>query len=252
MSLTFIKQNTPPIARIDIPANKQLHNKLVYVNEDMDVTDNVEEMNLDQGQFIPLPQIKDNQRESLFISAPSGSGKSVFVSKYIQEMQKKDTHRKKSVFLFSASVDPDPAFAKIKNLKTIDIYKPELYSLTVQDLKDSIVLFDDWDSTDKEIVDFLCKLLKAILERGRKLKIDCLVIVHDGKQYKLTKPLIYEAQSFVLFPRSGIAACNSFLKTYMSFGKAECDMIKGLRTRSILIHKAAPQYIISSKKIILL
>lgn len=167
-------------------------------------------------------------------------------------MQQCHTHCDKPVFLFSASQESDKALENIKNLKIIDIYKPELLNLRCEELRNSVCLFDDWDSTEKYIVDYLCKLLKSILERGRKMNIDCMVIVHDGKQYKKTKPLIFEAQSFVVFPRSGIAACNSFLKTYMQFSKCECDMMKSLKTRSVLIHKASPQYLISSKYIKLL
>ena len=239
--------------KTDLPIAK-LGDKLVYYNDVHNPTGEGEILTSDtEERFQPLPRILTNQRNAVFISAPSGSGKSWFTANYVKELRKLKGRGKKKVYLFSASQDEDPAYKDIPKFLKIDLYNPRLGEIDVNIFKDSIVVYDDWDShPNSQVVTFLFKFLKALLERGRKLNIDVVSIVHDTLQGAKTKPIIFESTNYVLFPRASYSTTSKFLKAYMGFSSDEVKALRKLDTRTVYISKQAPQYIISDKEIRLL
>ena len=263
MSLTFSKQETPPIAKCVYPHDKKKKSKLVYISEDDNGPN--EMVAESDSSFFPLPYILNNQRDALFISAPSGSGKSVFAGQYIQELQKHKEFKNLPVYLFTSNFEEkqtkqgisietdDPAYKNIKNLKVINIYHPNLVKLQINELSNSILLFDDFDMiSNKNILSYLRNLLKQALEVGRKKTISVVAIVHDTLQGNHTKSMIFEANSVVIYPKYNVRTAKQFAKNYLGWSKDQLDDIKNYKGRWMFVRKSVPLYKITEDKIELL
>ena len=115
----------------------------------------------DQGKFQQLPNF-DLEREIGYITAPSGAGKSTYIKNYIKEWKKK--HKDDDIYLFSALRD-DESLDEIKPQR-VKIDESLLSDpLTVEDFKNSIVIFDDIDVIgDKKVREAVYNVLNQILE----------------------------------------------------------------------------------------
>jgi hypothetical protein len=248
MKLT-LKENKeyPPIAKLVDTKNPKALEKLVYIYDNEDENDDDEIMKAEAGfKFQPLPFIQENQRDALFVSAPSGAGKSRFSAEYLKEMRKLKGFKKKPIYLFTNAKDNDPAYSGIKNFHKINFENPDLQFLTVQELEGSICLFDDWDIiSDKGILKFLKDLLKGLLELGRKLNISVICIVHDSLQGNHTKNLIFESNSIVLYPKYSFRTASVFLKNYLGYEPKDILNFKKRKGRYVFIRKSVPLYEIS-------
>lgn len=249
MKLTYEKQSTPPIAKI------QDTKKYIYVADVADDENDINELTIPANQkFVPLPYILPNQRQSVFVSGPSGVGKSYWSASYIKHLRDatryKDNKKKKlPVYYFTAQKIDDPAYKDIKNFNKVDIYNEKLFQLKVEDLENSITLWDDWDQGPKAITQFLYQLLRGVLELGRKLNIHVIVLTHETLAGAFTKPIILESQAYVLFPRLSYRTASRFLKDYMGFDKNELQDIKKINSRSVYINKQHPQYLVADHKV---
>lgn len=93
MSLTYTKQETPAISKL---IDKTKKSKFVYISQEDNGPD---ELQSDEtATFFLLPYLLKNQRDALFISAPSGSGISVFAG----QLQKHKGFQNQPVCLFTS------------------------------------------------------------------------------------------------------------------------------------------------------
>ena len=220
MSLTFQKEtkgvkNEGPIAFF-----KEDRKKKIYV------TPAVASMPDAQGHFAPIdhtaekrvmvfkdelqpvPFTMKGQRSAVYVVGASGSGKSTFIANAI-----KASGRGKDVYLFTTATDLDPALAKLKKINKVDyVNDPEaLKEIHVDDLAESICIFDDHDnSTNRAVNSTMQRLVNAILENGRKLKIDLYVVSHNPRDFLRTRTLILECDSYVVFPQTNRIATDRF------------------------------------------
>ena len=121
------------------------NNKIVSVstNDDIKIKSAFENMHLDEGKFQQIPNFnadKDNIREILMVTGPSGSGKSTYICNYLKEYKKQ--YKNNPIYLFST----------LKSDKSLDKMKPQRINISeslledpivLDDLKDSICIFDD-------------------------------------------------------------------------------------------------------------
>jgi hypothetical protein len=252
MKLT-LKENKeyPPIAKLIDTKNPKAVEKLVYIYDGENGLDDDEIMTAPLGhKFVPLPFVEKNQRDALFVSAPSGSGKSVFSANYLKEMRKLKEFKKKPIYLFTNSKDDDPAFSGIKNFHKVDFDNPDLGFLTVQELEGSITIWDDWTQiSDKATFKILKDLIKKILETGRRLNISAIVIIHDTMGGSLTKPLIFECNSVVLYPKYSFRTASLFMKNYLGFEQKDTLSMKHKKGRYVFIRKSVPLYQITEGEV---
>jgi ABC-type dipeptide/oligopeptide/nickel transport system ATPase component len=207
------------------------------------------------GHITPLPYIEMNQRSASFISGASGSGKTTYSKNMISEIRAKPKYKKYKVYLFTGSSEVDPAFEKIEDMYIVNINDPSFFDLDYNEFKECIVLMDDYEAIiNKDIRLHLEKLLKGLLECSRKKSVIILIINHMTQNYNKTRGIIFESDTFVLFPSFNINSTIRFLKSYMDFTKSELEDIKRLanETRSITIRKVVPRYLISDHQIRLL
>ena len=199
---------------------------------------------LKNGHFVPIPD-PNRERVNMFITGPSGSGKSYFASSVLQQWTK--LHPKGEIFLFSQLFD-DPILDKLKNLHRVDVNTLLEEPIDVYDIPEgSFVVFDDVDSIpNKKILEQVEQLENSIHQVGRKLEINIIRTSHLSADGRRTRMVLSECQYIVVYPSSGSwHQIQYVLKTYVGLSNVDLAKIKGLRSRWVCVSKTAPQYVLS-------
>ena len=258
--LTFKKTQDPPVAelvRTDPETNKEKRKRVYHTFSPTHDKDAVKHMDFrDEPNTIVkyVPQLIKGQRYSCFISGGSGSGKSSRAAEIIRQLQRAYPEKKCYVFS-SVQTFNDPAFKRL-DLKHIRAKPDKLgvyMSLEMEHLADSIILWDDFLSDQRDEVNTkTLKLLNSCLELGRKLGINCVVINHHSRDYHRTRTVIAESPVWVLFPVTNSHATSRLLKEYGDFNKSDLEAIKGVqegRFTTVYVSVGIPRFWMSSKQI---
>lgn len=249
------------IAIIKIKGNRK--KEYIYINEndiynsesddnknknDKTLTTNIKIKN---GRILPLPNTQIV--EKIYISAPSGAGKSTFISNWINEALKMKQFKNDDVILFS-SIEQDEVLDKHDPLR-VELNEELIENpLNGEDVKNSIVIFDDTDTIqctqiNKAVLDFK----NYLLEQGRHFNTRLLITSHILSDREKTKRTLNEATAICLFPRSGTTELiKKFLKDKLGFSKKQIKKMLNLKSRWVCIYKTAPMYIISEREIYIL
>ena len=184
---------------------------------------------------------KDTERQILYITAPSGSGKSYYTRQFIEDYHK--AYPKRNVYVFS-SLSECATLDKLKYLKRIKIKEAKFLGmdLTAQDFKESLCIFDDTDCITNKLIKLkVFTLLNSILETGRHFKVSCVFTSHNANMGLDTKRILNEAHSITIFPRNmGNRQLKYLLGEYMGFSKDEIKKLKKCNGRWVSICKTYP------------
>jgi hypothetical protein len=214
--------------------------KFIYLNDK-----GVNEIKIPDGILQVLPN--NDIVEKIYISAPSGAGKSTFVGNWMKEYKK--SHKDSPIYLFS-SVDEDKPLDKHDPIRInldADLLEEPLEPV---ELEKSLVIFDDTDTIrEKEIRNYLASLRDHLLEVGRHYKIRLLITSHLLSNYASTRRILNEATSVVLYPKAGTGTYHikNFLKMYCGFDTIQTKKFINLPSRWILINRGYPQYVLHEK-----
>lgn len=235
------------IARIEGGSTRNGH--CLYLKE-FDPSEENLEFKTGRGEKLqPLPNKK--VVEKIYVSAPSGAGKSYWVGKWLKEFAK--MFKDDEIYLIS-SVDED---------ESLDIHEPTRIALdadlirdpiTAQELSNSVVIFDDCDTIMNV---FLRKSIAAMrnemLEIGRHYNVRMLITSHLISNYSDTRRVLNEATAVVFFPKSGSTyQIKQFLKTQAGLEKKATRTILKIPSRWIAIYRTYPMYIIHERGAFLL
>jgi GTPase SAR1 family protein len=241
-----LKKIGRPFAKIDSGKDKD---KIVSI-DDNETDEGFNKMKLKDGKFEQIPSTSQ-ERDILYITGPSGSGKSYYTSRYIKNYKK--AHKDHPVYLFS----PVPDDKKLDDLKVKRVkIDDSLISDPIKpsDLKESLVIFDDIDCiTQKGLRDALYNLLNQILEVGRHTKTSCVITNHLPTNGKDTRRILNESHSITYFPASGSKRqINNLLENYIGMDTKDIKKAKNLGSRWVTIFKNYPQFVMTEKDIYLL
>ena len=238
-----------PIAILQNSENQQ-KNKILYVNpEKEDVITYLKDFKTTTKEqtFQQIPNIT-TERQILYVTGASGSGKSYFTKAFTDQYKK--IYPKREVYLFSSIAD-DSSIDKVKNLRRIKL-TPEFLQddITAQDFKDSLVIFDDTDCiTDKKMKIKITGILNSILETGRHFNTSCIYTSHVACAGRDTKKILNEAHSITIFPHGlGGRSLKYLLSDYLGFDKEQIKRIKKLNSRWVSILKTFPMVVLSDKE----
>ena len=227
-----------------------MSNKFIGIDSDYNKQEPTKKISLDANtddKFQIVPNI-NTEREVIFISGSSGSGKSFFIKQYIKEYKR--VHPKNKIWLIS--VLDDNEFSKY-GCKKIDVIKlvqvmPEIKDL-MKDLANSLIIFDDSDSfKDKSIKGFVWGLLDNIAQTGRHFNISMCVSSHVLSNYSQTKLILLESHRVVVFMNNYNLKMKMFLETYCNLDKNVINKLKNVKSRWICINKSYPISWISEKQ----
>lgn len=211
-------------------------------------------------QFVVVPhEIEDaegnpkyNQR--IFISGPPGCGKSYWAGQWLKEYQFRYPEKEVAAFCHTP-LDDDPAYRGVVGIQH-DMMEPELATFAENsillggDLHGKICLFDDIDKLDEPARSATRKLLSQSIMMGRKYATPVCFCNHLSCDRNETRDILNGASSVVVFPFGGNKGqLSSFLERHGGFSKMGARSVTDTKNRWTLIHRAFPNYILSSKRI---
>jgi uncharacterized protein YxjI len=196
-----------------------------------------------------IQQIPDKQKERqiLYITGASGSGKSYYTYLYCEQYRK--MYPKNPIYLIS-SINDDSSIDKIKGLKRFILDDKFMNTpIGVEDFKNSMVIFDDTDCiTNKILRNKINGILGLILETGRHFNTSCIYTSHVPSAGLDTKKILNESHSITLFPNAlGGRALKNLLENYLGFDKEQRKKIRQIKSRWITITKTYPMTVLYEK-----
>ena len=241
MSLTFtpVKASRP---FVKITGDTKYQNKTIYIDPnttEIDQVNNVAHFRIPNNCNFQLVPDTSHERDILYITGASGSGKSTFTRQYIEQYKKK--YKNREIYLFS-HLKEDPSLDSIKP-KRIKI-NSGLYEdpIDVEEFKESCIIFDDCDCIpDKKTKDAVLAIMNQVLEVGRHYSITCLITNHLPSDRHNTRRILNEVMYFVYFPASAGGKIKYVLTEYLDVDEQKIKYFKRLNTRWIVIRKNYPQ-----------
>lgn len=235
MSLTYDKIGRPLCIIEGSGKNKH---KQISVSDDDDLATEFRRLELTDQKLQQIPD-KHTERQIMYITGASGSGKSTYISKYCKQYRK--AFPDNEIYVFSALKEDESLDACSPKRIVIDdrmISDP----LSVDDFKDSMVIFDDVDVIgDKKHRDAVYQLLNALLETGRHTKSSVFVSNHLPYAGKDTRRILNEAHSVIWFPNSGSGVgMKRLLCDYLGLDKDINKKLRKMQTRWAVYFKSFP------------
>jgi hypothetical protein len=226
----------------------KFNNKVISITPDdeAEVTKNLTHIHIpDTGIFqqIPDPEV---ERQILYIFGASGSGKSTYARKYIEEWKKMKKSNK--VYLFSALKDDD-SLDEIKPKRILINDKLVEEPIDPEMFQDALVIFDDIDVIkDRAQKEAVYTVLNGILETGRHFNTYCISTNHLPSNGADTRRILNECHTITYFPHSGAGSQQRrFLENYAGLDIKEIKKIKKLKTRWATIYKTYPMCVMTEK-----
>ena len=238
------------IARIKSNDKKNVINgRFIYLIEknydDTESKDDNIEIILPKGsKMVPLPNTDIVER--LYVTAPSGAGKSTYAGNWLSEY--KDIYKDDDIFIFS-SVNSDKALDKYDPIR-IPIDKSILEEpLDINDYVESVIVFDDTDTIqNKKIRDAIGAFRDFLLEQGRHGDISMIVTSHVMMNYKSTVRILNECTSITFFPKHASPHhIKKWLKERGGVNKKQIKKILNLPSRWVTFYKTYPKYVVYEK-----
>jgi len=201
---------------------------------------------LPPGSTFSLNFSPDGQKRFIYyIAGASGSGKS-YIAKHLAEQYQKHFKGRPVYLVSKLKVDEtlDGMDDKPIRLNIEKIVETPMKDL--EPLRESLVIFDDYDTLTGKEAKGVQNLIDDICIMGRHTVTSILILSHHLSNFKKTRLCLTEATHFVVYPQStGAHALNYFLKTYVGMGPKEVQLIKNTGSRWLCIHKNFPIYYIS-------
>ena len=194
-----------------------------------------------EGEKIQQIPSKNRERSCLYVTGMSGSGKTTYSKAYIDEYKK--MFKKREVYVFSYFAEDKSLGNKVKR---VNLDKLADTPLELEDMADSLVLFDDIDTIrQKSLRDRLKGILHCLLELGRHHNIEVIYISHQANKSAETKCILNEATSITIFPK--VMSSKTFkylLENYYGLDKKQMIRIKSLPSRWVTITKTYPNILL--------
>ena len=185
------------------------------------------------------------KRSIYYIAGASGSGKS-YIAKHLSEQYQK-MFKGRPVYLVSKLKEDETLDGMKERPMRLNIEKITEKPMTdLEPLRESLVIFDDYDTLTGKEAKAVQQLIDDICIMGRHTVTSILILSHHLSNFKKTRLCLTEATHFVVYPQStGAHALNYFLKTYVGMGPKEVAAIKNTGSRWLCIHKNFPIYYIT-------
>lgn len=219
--------------------------RIVYIkteyDDDDDVDDGKRTIHNENAEFYQIPE-EDVERVCMYICAPNQSGKTTYVARFLEKYTK--IFPDIDIILFS-KLRSDPIL-DVFNPHRIDVYEFELDKNTLDDLSNSLVIFDDVDQIhEKQARSNILNLINEILANGAHFNTGIIVTNHLLSDYRNTRTILNECSSITVFPQSGSAHhLDYLLKNYIGMTPDQIKNLKQLNSRWVTIFKNYPQTVL--------
>jgi hypothetical protein len=219
---------------------KEVYEKIVKESK----SDKVIELD-DGGMFELLPSPDPKKREVWYIAGQSGSGKS-YIAKGLAHYYHK-LHPERGVYLVS-KLNEDSTLDTLKFLKRVNIQSFVDDYPDLEEFKDCMVIFDDYDTLTGDAEKVITKIVDDLAIMGRHTNTTMLCLSHYLTNYKKTRLLLNEATHIVVYPLStSYHALRYLLKNYVGVDEEDLKRQRKLGSRWLAYAKGFPQFMISQK-----
>jgi hypothetical protein len=219
---------------------KEVYEKIVKESK----SDKVIELD-DGGMFELLPSPDPKKREVWYIAGQSGSGKS-YIAKGLAHYYHK-LHPERGVYLVS-KLNEDSTLDTLKFLKRVNIQSFVDDYPDLDEFKDCMVIFDDYDTLTGDAEKVITKIVDDLAIMGRHTNTTMLCLSHYLTNYKKTRLLLNEATHIVVYPLStSYHALRYLLKNYVGVDEEDLKRQRKLGSRWLAYAKGFPQFMISQK-----
>lgn len=222
----------------------------IYINNDKPYDeDHIKEfdnLQVTDGEIMLSPD-KDDERITMYVCGSAGSGKSYFVSQYIQEYHK--SFKNNPIFLISEN-DSDPAFDKLEYVNRVIIDDMYENPLDWKEFENCLVIFDDIDSIKGRLGKTIDDLRDKLLKNSRKFKVSVISTSHDACGIKL-KSVLNESKIIVFFMMNYNRSLKYLLENYIGLGKTAIQKLRkdANKSRWTAYVKGFPSYLVQQKMI---
>jgi hypothetical protein len=204
------------------------------------------DVTLEEGAFELLPSADPKKRDVFYIAGASGSGKS-YIAKGLGEYYQK-LFPDRNVYLISKLAEDSGTLDKMKpppkriNIQSLIDDFPDL-----DEFKNCMVIFDDYDTFTGPAEKVVHKLIDDLATMGRHTNTTMLCLSHYLTNYKKTRLLLNEATHIVVYPMAtSFHALSYLLKTHIGMTKDDIRDLKKMG-RWVCVYKNFPQWLIASQ-----
>lgn len=200
---------------------------------------------LEDGKFTLCP-LKD-KFQLFYLVGACGAGKSYLAKEIIENY--KIIYPKNEIFVIS-SLKEDATLDKLKYLVRIDPNTFLEEKPSIEEFKNSLVLFDDYENFPKNIYDLTIELINSISSTGRHFGINMICIQHNFTNYKATRLLLNEMTHCIVYPSSASNyALKYLLGNYCGIDRKQLKDIKQVKSRWVAIYRHHPNIMITQNEI---
>jgi hypothetical protein len=246
------------------PKNKARHQKICYVKKNGKspnatiyyahrkkpyLTTYTEEITIDEDKekivpFVDKKIILKNgkiieERLIVYCPAASGSGKSRWSAMYSEQYHQK--YPKREIFLFSR-LGQDEAFDKLKYVKRVKLEKMIDNQIEIEDLKDTLCIFDDVEAIESKILlERMLNLMHRVLTMGRHTGTSVIFCKHIACDRKATADILNEAHIICVFPHAGSKGpLNYLLDNHLGLTKEQKEKVRNVDSDWVAISRSTP------------
>lgn len=199
----------------------------------------------DEGMFELLPSADPKKRQVWYIAGQSGSGKS-YIAKNLAHYYHK-LFPERGVYLVS-KLDKDDTLDALKFLKRVNIQSFVDDYPDLEEFKDCMVIFDDYDTLTGDAEKVITKIVDDLAIMGRHTNTTMLCLSHYLTNYKKTRLLLNEMTHVVVYPLStSYHALRYLLKNYIGLDEEDLKRQRKLGSRWLCYSKGFPQVCIAQK-----
>lgn len=217
------------INKRDASKNRDIYNE----NDKSSVKNYLNEIKLtDPDEVVQLIPNKKTERNVLYITGASGSGKSYYTREYIK--QYKNAYPKNPIYIFS-SLNDDTTLDKLTYIKRVKLDEKFLNtSFTIDDFKNALIIFDDTDVISNRLMKKkLQEISDMILQTGRHTKTSFIYTSHLANRGFETRQILNEAHSLTIFPNTmGKRTSSYLLENLFGFDKNDIKKIRKIGEKS--------------------
>lgn len=242
-SISLSKKGGRPVFRVKSGSKDK--NVKFYVDTEYDNKKELVKQYSNSGLLQLIPNKKGN-RDVIYVSGISGVGKSTWVRDYAKEYIKKFPSNNVIVI----SPKKHDIFDEIKCIRIkCDEQNFVEEPINIEDeLSDSLVIADDYESCDKPIRDGIINLLNKICIEGRQYNISCCIITHTFSNFLSTRTLLSESHYLVIFPGTSMHQFKTYAKNHIGLSNDQINKIINVRSRWVCIHKNFPTFYLTSNE----
>jgi hypothetical protein len=230
--------------------NEEDNDKVKHLFNNVELTERDEIL-----QHMPYKSVSSgNNRQILYISGQSGSGKSYYTAAYMKEYN--IIFPKNNIYIFSSLLE-DKTLDNVKMTKRIKLDEKFFNTpLSIKDFTDCLVVYDDTEMiTNVLIQQKITNILNLILTTGRHTGTYVIITSHQTNNRDKTKLILIEAHSITLFIATmGDAALKYVLETSFGLSSKQIKEISDLKSKSrwVTILKTYPSLVMYEKGIYIL